>query len=285
MSHILIVDDEVPIRNMLVAWFIDKGHKVSEAPDGIIAERMIYQDKYDVVIADIMMPEMDGMELLKQVRFADPTVKFIIMTGHHKHENVPRCLEYNVSRYIIKPFHLEAINRLVEEVLSERETQKISRIENNLGGWLEVDLFSSEESLMTVHNCMQQYLCGYLPPEISKKISFPFYEMVRNAIEWGNILEKERIVSISCMVLSDRVVFKIKDEGKGFDIIKAFSPTSDPFQRQLQREKEGKRPGGYGIEISKKFMDDVFYNEKGNCVIMTKMLPENIHLKPKEAVL
>jgi CheY-like chemotaxis protein len=275
MADILIVDDENTIREMLVVWFSDKGHHVSEASNGLIAQQMIFSRQFDLIITDIMMPDMNGMELLKSVKFTNPHIKFIVMTGFHKPENIPLCLKYNISRYIQKPFRMEQINSVVEEVINEKESEKIKLSATVAEGWLELELYSNEESLMLLHNCMEQYLCGYLSSEETKMISFSFYEMFRNAIEWGNSFEKNLIVHVSCMVLSDRVVFKIQDEGKGFNVIQALKPITDPFDRQTARENAGKRPGGYGIEITKKYMDEFFYNEKGNCLIMTKIISKN----------
>ena len=284
MAHILIVDDENTIMKMLVAWFLEKGHTVMEAPDGNIAERMIFTNAFDLIITDIVMPEMNGIDLLKRVKFVNPHIKFIVMTGFHKPENIPLCLEHNISRYIRKPFHMEHIDRMVEEVIGEKETERVKVANQVADGWLEMDLYSSEESLMLVHNCMEQYLYGYFPLQAINKTLWAFYEIVRNAMEWGNSLVKDRIVHVSCMVLSDRVLFKIQDHGKGFDVMKAFKQIEDPFERLTRRENEGKRPGGYGIDITRKYMDDVFYNEKGNCVVMTKMISKTIQSQPKEFV-
>ncbi|MHC4780830.1 MAG: ATP-binding protein [Planctomycetota bacterium] len=96
--------------------------------------------------------------------------------------------------------------------------------------------------------------------------------MLRNAMEWGNSLKREYLVRVGCLVLSDRVIFKVQDEGKGFDVAGAFDPIRDPIERMTDRQERGKRPGGYGIELARQYMDELFYNEAGNCVIMTKMI-------------
>jgi two-component system cell cycle response regulator CpdR len=270
MADILVVDDEEAIRSMLVSWFADKGHSVAEAPDGLAAEAMIFTRHYDLLISDIMMPNMDGLELLRRVKFMNPAIKFIAITGFHKPENIPVCLEHNVSRYVRKPFHMEEIDAVVEEVLGEKEVLRVKRAAVNGEGWFETDLYSSEESLLVMHNCMGHYLSGFLAEPEARKISLAFYEMIRNAIEWGNCLNRELLVSVSCMISEGRVIFKIEDQGKGFDFLAALSPEADAVKRQKDRMSAGKRPGGYGIELARKCMDKVCYLENGRCVILAK---------------
>ena len=73
-------------------------------------------------------------------------------------------------------------------------------------------------------------------------------------------------------MLPDRIVFRIEDEGAGFDVDALADPSKDPLAHIMERMSDGKRMGGYGIFMTRKVMDDVIFSERGNVVIMTKRL-------------
>ncbi len=272
MANILVVDDEENIREVLNELLKGSGYTVFLASNVKDAEDTILSNKIDLVITDIMMPDTNGLQLVLRAKFVNPYVKFIVMTGYHEPENITFCFSNDVSRYVKKPFHLDDILSIIKEVLEEEKEKTVQTFEKNVDGWLEVSLYSTEESVMATYNYLKQYLAEYIGQEAIVQLSLSFYEMLRNAIEWGNKMDKKKVAQIGCMFLKDRIIFKIQDEGSGFDVVKAVNPEKDPFKRQELRANAGKRPGGYGIEIVKKSMDEFFYNEKGNCLIMTKYI-------------
>ena len=106
-----------------------------------------------------------------------------------------------------------------------------------------------------------------------RDIQIAIDEMGRNAIEWGNRKDINRKIHMAYCMFDDRIVFKIEDEGEGFDTSLVPDPTKDPLGVVLKREAAGKRPGGYGLAMCRKIMDAVYYNGKGNMIIMEKRFP------------
>ncbi len=270
-SRILVADDESCMLELLHDLFTSNGYDVETACDGMQAGKILLEREIDLVVTDLIMPGVNGMDLIKNIRFLHPECRIILITGYPKDADIVQCLLHNVSRYIRKPFQLETVLQQVVEVLGEKDPQPFQRVENRVGGWLEMDLNTTEDALIRAHHFVEHYILEYVaPPETAKRLAWSFYEMVRNAMEWGNQLNESTVVRVGCLALSDRVLFKIQDQGKGFDVGMAFKQVEDPLLRQELRSKAGKRPGGYGIEITRKYMDDLFYNEKGNCLVMTK---------------
>jgi anti-sigma regulatory factor (Ser/Thr protein kinase) len=72
-------------------------------------------------------------------------------------------------------------------------------------------------------------------------------------------------------MFNDRVVFKIEDEGEGFDMKALKDPSRDPLAHIMERMSDGKRMGGYGIFMTRSIMDDIQYSDRGNVVVMTKL--------------
>lgn len=269
--RILVVDDDPLIRGLLYDFLAEKGYEVEKAADGVQAEEILLEKKMDLVLTDLLLPGPSGLDLAKKIRFLYPECRIILITGNPQDADIVQCITQNVSRYLCKPFPFDTIVRTIEEVLSEQDPQPFHAVDQNVGGWLEMDLKATEDALIRAHHYMEHYLLEHLTQaETAKRLAWSFYEMVRNAMEWGNRLDENTLVRVGCLALSDRVLFKVQDQGSGFDVKAAFQQVEDPFLRQHLRKEAGKRPGGYGIEITRKYMDDLFYNEKGNCLIMTK---------------
>lgn len=119
MASVLIVDDaafmRLTIRQMLEAH----GHSVAgEAGDGIEAIRKFKELKPDVVLLDITMPEMDGLETLKRLREQDSSAKIIICTALGHQEKVAQAIENGASDFIVKPFKEERLMSALDKVLS-----------------------------------------------------------------------------------------------------------------------------------------------------------------------
>jgi DNA-binding NtrC family response regulator len=102
--RLLIVDDEPDIRNSLKRRFILNGYGVDTADGGESALAMLEQSPYQIVISDIKMPGMDGIELLRRIRSEYPMTRVIMMTGFVTLENGLSCLRHGADTCIFKPF-------------------------------------------------------------------------------------------------------------------------------------------------------------------------------------
>jgi CheY-like chemotaxis protein len=81
MAHILILDDEADIRFILKTFFTNEGHTIDTATDGKAGLRLVELHHYDLVITDIVMPEMDGLEVISTIRRKFPDMRIIAMSG------------------------------------------------------------------------------------------------------------------------------------------------------------------------------------------------------------
>lgn len=125
--HLLIVDDESEIRDMLDRHFRYEGYEVEMAANGQEALDKMEAIKTDIVITDIAMPVMDGLELLKAVRAQYPMVHTIVMTGYVTLDNALACMRYGADTCVFKP--LADLRELDEAV--HRAVQSIQR-------WLDI---------------------------------------------------------------------------------------------------------------------------------------------------
>ncbi|MEN9360473.1 MAG: hypothetical protein RL095_2008 [Verrucomicrobiota bacterium] len=113
-ATLLIVDDEELIRELLRRHFSFQGFQVLSAADGEEALMILAEQKVDVVISDIMMPNMDGTELIQRIRAEYPIMRVIMMTGYVSMSNLLICLQNQADTVIFKPF--KSLDELDEAV-------------------------------------------------------------------------------------------------------------------------------------------------------------------------
>ena len=119
--RILIVDDEQELAVVLEEFLRIEGYEVSSTTSPFEALEMIKRQKYHIVLSDIVMPKMDGIELLTQIKQYDALTQVIMMTGYSTMDKTMRCLEAGANDYILKPFkdlaQLAEIIKLSEDKL------------------------------------------------------------------------------------------------------------------------------------------------------------------------
>jgi DNA-binding response OmpR family regulator len=127
-ARILVVDDEVSIRRTLTRLFARMGYQAAEAASGQEALEQIGAQRFDLVILDIRMPDMDGTEVLKAARPAAPNTVFILLTAHGTLDSAIVAIRHGAFDYLVKPSPVQEIVRAVEAGLAERQ-RRLSREE------------------------------------------------------------------------------------------------------------------------------------------------------------
>jgi YesN/AraC family two-component response regulator len=120
--RVLIVDDEALIRDglrSLIDWADAGFDRVDDAKNAVEAMERIEQAAPDLVITDIFMPEMSGLEFVRTVRGRRPDIRFIILTGYEKFEYAKEAVELGVVKYLVKPIFPDELRQAVEEVRDE----------------------------------------------------------------------------------------------------------------------------------------------------------------------
>ena len=145
-------------------------------------------------------------------------------------------------------------------------------VERPAAGWTELTVPSHEDYLHRVGVLLDKLKGENLSEETRDDVRLAVSEIVSNAMEWGNKGDESRRVHVSYGLFDEEIVFKVEDEGEGFKPGEVPDATSSPFEAMRDRQKDGKRLGGFGIFVARRLMDRMIYNERGNVVILAKRL-------------
>ena len=127
IGRILVVDDDPKILQIFSRALESVGHTVTSAPSGEAAVEQLKMRRFDVVLSDIAMPGMGGLELLRQVRDHDADIPLILITGSPLVESAMKAVEYGALRYLLKPVRLEELRTIVSEAVKLHELARLKR--------------------------------------------------------------------------------------------------------------------------------------------------------------
>jgi len=118
-KKLLIVDDEAGIRDLLETAFEGTGFQISTAKNGKEAIHFFHQERPDVVLLDIKLPDFSGMEVLEQIQKYSQKATIIMITAVEESKTAIRCMKLGAKAYITKPFDLNYVTMLVKSAIQE----------------------------------------------------------------------------------------------------------------------------------------------------------------------
>ncbi|MEP9412234.1 MAG: response regulator [Candidatus Brocadia sp.] len=122
-KKILLVDDEETLRWALHEALTEEGYNVDNTNDGVNALEFIRKAHYDLVISDLRMPTMGGLQLISEIKKIRPDIKSVIITAYGSIEAVIEAMHIGVSDFMTKPFKIEHIKNVIQRVLNDTSTQ------------------------------------------------------------------------------------------------------------------------------------------------------------------
>jgi two-component system chemotaxis response regulator CheY len=117
VAVVLVVDDLDLVRMLAKSILERAGHDVIEASDGQAGVRAYDEHRPDAVLLDMMMPVMDGLSALREIRRLDPGARVAMFTAHRERDQVVRAIELGARDYVVKPFHADRLVQAVTRLL------------------------------------------------------------------------------------------------------------------------------------------------------------------------
>ncbi|MFN7955426.1 MAG: sigma-54 dependent transcriptional regulator [bacterium] len=120
VPHVLVVDDESPIRVVCRRVLDRDGYHVEEAADGKAALELLELGEFDVIVTDLKMPELQGLDLLREVKARQPEVEVIMMTAHGTVQDAIEAMKHGALDFLVKPFDLDELSISVAKAIERR---------------------------------------------------------------------------------------------------------------------------------------------------------------------
>jgi len=290
---VLVVDDQEALRTLLARLLEREGFDPVPAEDGEQAIARYKSESPLVVVSDIMMPKMDGLSLLNEIRRIDRNATVILMTGQGNEDVLLKALRGGATNFFKKPFN---VRELIDEIRKVVEF-RLEAARSSLFSPLLVEetkkfvMPRADSPFFPIINQITLQLPCLLPPEDILNLKIGIEEAITNAVEHGNlgisfddkskaisegrlaelIAEKGResdaagrAVCITSRLTADLFEITIRDDGTGFD-----------WQNLPAVEPENILAfNGRGIFLTKIYFDEVFFNESGNEVTLRKRRPK-----------
>lgn len=126
MANILVVDDQFGVRRLLYETFREEGHHVEMAGNGNEALYILKDYHPNIILMDMKMPELNGIDTLREIRTFDEEVGVIMLTAYGDAQNMEQAQELGVTHYMSKPFDLFELRDRVREILAKAEVKGCS---------------------------------------------------------------------------------------------------------------------------------------------------------------
>ena len=128
MKNILVIEDDRKMRDGLVEILADEGYNVESAENGQLGIERIKEKEFDVILTDLIMPVMGGMEVLMEIKHIKPGANVIIITAFGTIENAVDAIKAGASDYITKPFKIDEVQTKIRMVIAMEEINKYPQL-------------------------------------------------------------------------------------------------------------------------------------------------------------
>jgi CheY-like chemotaxis protein len=276
MPRILVVDDDRSTRHLVRLQLRSAGYSVETAGGGIAALARLRRKHFDLVLLDVWMPDLNGLEMLARIRKEPSQPKVIVMTADDTSETLLRAIREHAYRYVTKPVEPKDLIALVGGVLASGSEVRPIEVISARSDWVELLVPCDRMAAERIQDFLAR-LDNDLPEAVRAQIGQAFRELLMNAIEWGGRLDASQSVRISYLRARRMLLYRIADPGKGFRFdglthSALSNPADQPMQHAFAREKKGLRPGGFGLLMTRQMVDELLYNEAQNEVVFVKYL-------------
>jgi DNA-binding response OmpR family regulator len=264
--NVLVVDDDRDVLSTLSEILSELKLNPITAGDGVEAMEKIKTRKIDLIITDLMMPNMDGFELIQRTRQLNVNIPVAVISGHGEVKNVVNALSRGAYNFITKPFTIKEIENIIKRGLRLREfSLGTHRLLEGIRNFTEMEVpnyphLLPSATLYIVRECQWR---GLEDETMLSNISISVDELLNNALIHGNELDESKKILVKFSFDHEKMTLSIEDEGAGFDYKNLMSDFSENSQTL---------PTKRGLFICNYLMDELSFNEKGNRVTIVKHL-------------
>jgi DNA-binding response OmpR family regulator len=273
---LLLVDSDPAIHELLGDILKGDDRRIDDVFDGQEALDRLRTEPCDLVVAGQGRNGLDGLKLLRRLSAIRPETR-VIVTGEPKPELVVGAIRQHAYSYFHKPLAAGPVAEMVQQALTAESWRDDIRVLSARPEWVTLEVRCKMEAAdRTIHFLRE--LESDLAPHTRDDVAAAFRELLMNAIEHGGKSDPRKRVRVSFLRTPRSLIVHVADPGSGFSLdmlphAAISNPEDEPTRHVEVRAEEGRRPGGFGILMTRNLVDELLYNERGNAALFVKYLP------------
>lgn len=208
MKTLLVVEDDSQLAESIIQYFSSKDFQVHHLHEGQQTNQAASNLKPDLVLLDLRLPDVCGLDKLKELKKENPTIPVVIMTGHSSAESAIESIKQGAEEYIMKPFQLEQLERTINQVLERRESYRclkgplIKRIDSDE---VQGEIIGQSAEIVEIGKLIGR-VAGTDAPVLITGESGTGKELVARAIHSNSLRKEEPFLSINCAALPETLL-------------------------------------------------------------------------------
>ena len=276
--HALIVNSSPEINQLLGNLFDPDDWTIRYAADNKDALKLAQEKSYDLIITGERTSGQQDVDLLRRLRLVRPHTRLIILSDEFVPGDVLSSIREHAFSYFARPFSTERLAEIIRLSMLEPCWDDGIEILSATPDWIRL---SVRCDIVAANRLIQFYReASGLPDPETEEVAGAFREILVNAMEHGGNFDPNQYVEVGYVRTKRVVMCRIKDPGQGFSLEELkhtalANPPDNPFLHMAVREGRGMRPGGFGILMAQKLVDELLYNEQGNEVLLVKYLDKS----------
>jgi len=271
----LLVGGDSHVREQLHDIFEPGLWALQYATDNAAALVMAVNKNFDLILTSEKTSGREDVELLRRLRTIRPHTRLIILAEESTPADIITSMREHAFSYFSKPFTPDALAIMIRRAMEEPCWDDGIDVVSATPEWIRI---RARCDLRTADRVLQFFdEIADLPNPERSAVGMAFREMLTNAIEHGGRMDPNQQVEISYVRARHMVTCQISDPGEGFTLDEIphaaiANPSDNPLRHVEYREVQGMRPGGFGVLLTQRLVDELVYNEQGNEVTLVKYL-------------
>ncbi len=272
---LLLIDADPAVQDYLSGLLQRHDREIQHVSGSREALDVLRTSPIDLVLAGQGNNGFDGLKLLRRVRSIQPATK-VILTGDFDPPRILAAIRQRAFGYLHRPLSPGPLSELVQQALDSETWQDDIRVVSARPEWITLDVRCKIDAADRTTHFLRE-ITAHMSTQSVEDVASAFRELLMNAIEHGGKSNPHKRVRTSILHTARALIVHIHDPRTGFSLdflphAAISNPQDSPIRHVEVRAEEGRRPGGFGILLTKNLVDDLLYNERGNAVLFIKYL-------------
>ena len=235
------------------------------------ALRRLCERAFDVIVTSPSVPASRDIAMVIEARRLQPGIRPVVIAPELTPTDIINALRHEVFSCFAMPLSKNELRESIAQALDTEDWKNGIEVTSALPTWISLRVACRRVTADRLTRFITELAAG-LPKDDRADLATAFHEVLLNAMEHGAGFDPNKVIEVAAVRTQRTIVYYFKDPGPGFNprAPGLVATEDDPLTHLSYREAEGKRPGGFGMLLTAKLVDEVQYNERGNEVFLVK---------------